>query len=417
MSEQPVAVDFDHHSPEHALDPAASFERLRAQCPVAHSDRYGGYWIATSYQGVFDITRDPVTFETSPEDGMSPISVPPTPRPIPLVPVEIPAPDFMGYRRVLNPYMSPKAVRDMQEGISYYADFFVDRIIERGEIDLLSDLAFPTPATITFDWMGLPLENWKTYATTLHDALHTPADSPRWPAVSEAMRLLLSTIGAELEARRGEPRGDMLSVIANDPLPNGQPISREHAVGMAGLVITGGLSTTALLLSHTLIHLEGHTDVHARLLTDDRYLHTATEEFLRFASPITSEARRVGQDTTIEGTQLTRGEQVLISFIAANRDPAVFENPNEIDLERWPNRHIAFGAGPHRCIGSNLGRAMYKTLLRTILRRMPDYRVTNAVPGHNRGTDNSFERVDIAFTPGRRITTDHTPTRQFAITD
>ena len=406
MSAQPPVVDFDHNAPEHAVDPISDFDGLRRTCPVAFSERYGGFWIATTYDDVARIARDPATFSTARHaDGSTGLTIPAIPSQVVNPPLEIDPPGFEPYRALLAPLLAPKAVEAMQPMIEYHTDWFLDQVIERGSLDAIADFAHPVPSTITIDWIGLPAEDWRRFAEPTYHVQHSAQGSPEQLEAFEGLRWVEQTVQAALADRRERPRDDVLSLIAGAEI-DGRPIAEDLAAGMTQLLLAGGVNTTTALTGHALVYLDRNRDVHRRLLEDDRFLYTATEELLRYATPVLSIARTVARDTELGGYDLHAGDKILFSWAAANRDDGVFDRPHEVDLCRWPNRHTSFGLGPHRCIGSNLARAMFKTMIRRFLGRLPDFRVEAAVPAASRGIDNSWTRLDVSFTPGPRVLPD-----------
>jgi cytochrome P450 len=174
---------------------------------------------------------------------------------------------------------------------------------------------------------------------------------------------------------------------------------------MIELLISGGVGTTASLVSQTLVHLARHPGQRQRLIDEPDLMPRAVEEFLRAFSPTQALARTVTRDVEFRGCPMRKGDRALLAWSSANRDPAQFDCPDEVDLDRWPNRHTAFGMGVHRCAGAHLGRAIARELLGQILRRMPDYRIdesgleTYAHQGVNAG----YQRIPATFTPGPRL--------------
>ena len=147
-----------------ASDPAGSFKRLNEKCPVVYSERHGGFWIATGHREVTRIARDPVTFSTRPRPGLSGVSIPPFDNPVDSVPLEMDPPEFVPYRRLLLPLLSPRATEAMRPMIQYYADYLLDGVIEGGEMELIGEFANPAPSMVTLDWLGLPVGDWRRYA-------------------------------------------------------------------------------------------------------------------------------------------------------------------------------------------------------------------------------------------------------------
>ena len=175
-----------------------------------------------------------------------------------------------------------------------------------------------------------------------------------------------------IAARRANPTDDIISYLVHQEV-DGREIDDFEAFAMLELLLAGGVGTTASLVSQSLVWLARNTDVRQRLIDDPSLLDHAVEEFLRYFSPTQALARTVAKDTEFHGCPMKKGDRALLAWSSANRDEKLFENPDEIDIERWPNRHTAFGIGIHRCAGSHLGRYMSKTLISQVLERMPDY--------------------------------------------
>jgi len=159
------------------------------------------------------------------------------------------------------------------------------------------------------------------------------------------------------------------------------------------------------LVGQTLVHLGRDTDLRARLADDRDLLPRAVEEFLRVFSPAQALARTVTQPTEVAGCPLEAGDRVLLAWSSANRDVEQFTDPDEVDVERWPNRHLSFGAGVHRCAGAHLARLMSVTMLREILERMPDYRLQEEglAPYATNGVNAGWRAIPVTFTPGFRL--------------
>jgi cytochrome P450 len=204
--------------------------------------------------------------------------------------------------------------------------------------------------------------------------------------------------------RRARPRADLIShLLAQDV--DGAPITDDAAYSVIELLISGGVGTTASLVSQTLVHLGRHPEQRRRLIDEPELMPRAVEEFLRAFSPTQALARTVTRDVEFRGCPMRKGDRALLAWSSANRDPAQFDHADEVDLDRWPNRHTAFGMGVHRCAGAHLGRAIARELLGQILRRMPDYVIdesgleTYAHQGVNAG----YQRIPATFTPGPRL--------------
>lgn len=402
--DRPV-VEFDHNSAAHSADPVAAYGRLRAEAPVAWTDAHGGFWVLSDYDAVFAAARDDELFSSarSPHGGEGLANVIPK-APVRLhIPVELDDPEHRSYRRILNPVTSPAAVAELEPMIRRWTTWFIDQVIEDGACDLASVIG--VPAVVTLDWLGLDAGDWRRYSKALHSVLADRAGSPAHThAVEVDIPWMERQITEAIAGRRARPRGDLISHLLAQEV-DGAPITDDAAYSMIELLISGGVGTTASLVSQTLVHLARHPDQRQRLIDERELMPRAVEEFLRAFSPTQALARTVTRDVEFRGCPLRAGDRALLAWSSANRDPAQFEHPDEVDLDRWPNRHTAFGMGVHRCAGAHLGRAIARELLGQILARMPDFVIdesgleTYAHQGVNAG----YQRIPASFTPGPRL--------------
>jgi cytochrome P450 len=400
---EPV-VAFDHTSQEHSADPVGSYRALRGKCSIAWTEAHGGYWVMSSYDGVFEAARDDDIFSSARNsyggEGLT-VVIPKTPM-HQHIPIEIDPPEFRKYRKLINPITSPSAVERMQGLISTYTTWFIDEVIESGACDLAQVIG--VPSIVTVDWLGLPVADWHRYARLHHAVLaavpggaeYVQATSVDMPFCSQQMRDVIA-------ARLAEPREDVISYLIHQEVDD-RPISEDEVFSMVELLLAGGVGTTASLVSQALVWLYQHQDVRADLIENPGKLPNAIEEFLRYFSPTQALARTVAHDTEFHGCALYRGDRVLLAWASANRDAAQFSDPDTLDVARWPNRHTAFGVGIHRCAGSHLGRAMATELLGQILERIPDYRVQldRLQPYPHQGTNTGWRSIPATFTPGLR---------------
>jgi cytochrome P450 len=397
-------VHFDHNSQEHSTDPVASYRKLREAHPVAWSEAHGGYWVLSSYDAVFEAARDDDVFSSARNsyggEGLT-VVIPKTPMHL-HIPIEFDPPEFRKYRKVVNPIAAPAAVDRMAPMIKKYATWFIDQVIEAGECDLAQVIG--VPSIVTVDWLGLPVKDWKRYSFAHHAVLaavpgteeYERATKVELPALSEQMREVIA-------ARRAEPTGDLISYLVQQEV-DGQTLTDEEVFSMIELILAGGVGTTASLVSQALVWLYQHQDVRQHLIEHPEKLERAIEEFLRYFSPTQALARTVAQEAEFQGVDMHVGDRVLLAWGSANRDSDAFDNADELDIERWPNRHTAFGVGIHRCLGSHLGRALAHELLSQILERMPDYVVDldNVKPYPHQGTNTGWQSIPATFTPGPR---------------
>lgn len=364
-----ATTDFDHHSPELADDPYPAYAKLRAECPVAHSEAWGGFWAVANYRDVVRVALDDDTFCS----GQG-VALPAIGQARPLLPIESDAPAFTRYRRLLNPLFSPAAIRRFEPQIREIVTDLIDSFIERGHVDFVTELAQPLPARITLRMLGLDEGAWTDFLHRIHVGVHDAAhDLDR--SVEELMGVYIA-LGAALEERheRGVPGDDVISHLAYAE-PEGGKLTEEEVLDICMLIMFGGLDTTASAIGHALYYLGRNPDRREWLRQNPDQIPVAIEEFLRFESPVQGLRRTVTCETELNNQRLCPGEKVWVLWASANRDPSEFDHPDEMDLERSPNRHVAFGVGKHRCLGSNLARAMMRISLEEVLERVPDYSI------------------------------------------
>jgi cytochrome P450 len=397
-------VHFDHNSQEHSADPIGSYRQLREACPVAWSEAHGGYWILSSYDTVFEAARDDEVFSSARNgyggEGLT-VVIPKTPMHM-HIPIELDPPEFRKYRKVVNPIASPAAVERLVPMIKKYTTWFIDQVIESGECDLTRVIG--VPSIVTVDWLGLPVKDWARYSFAHHAVLAAVPGSEEYeratkvelPALSQQMREVIA-------ARRADPQDDLISYLVQQEVDD-RPLEDEEVFSMIELILAGGVGTTASMVSQALVWLYQHPEIRQDLIDHPEKLERAIEEFLRYFSPTQALARTVAKDADFHGTKMHVGDRVLLAWGSANRDASQFDEPDALDIERWPNRHTAFGVGIHRCLGSHLGRAMAHELLSQILERMPDYVVDldRVKPYSHQGTNTGWQSVPATFTPGPR---------------
>lgn len=402
---------FDRHTPEYRVRFEAITHEMQGSCPVAWSDTHGGHWVAAGNQAVFELARS-AEYLSSDHDvnnerrGYKGVTIPP-PENMKIQGgfLEMDPPEQRHYRQLLNPYLSPAAVNRWTPVVAELVRACLDEKIETGHLDFVDDLANIVPAVLTLAMMGIPLANWSIYCEPVHAAVYTKPDSPEMPAVRARQLEMYQDMVGQLRQIRENPRPGLIDALARATI-NGQPPDVMQLVGTMGLLIGGGFDTTTALTAHSLEWLSEHPDQRARLSKERAtLLDPATEEFLRFFTPAVGAGRTIAADCALAGTDFQEGERLWLSWAMANRDPSVFPDPDEIELDRKGNRHYSFGLGIHRCIGSNVARMVFKQMLTAVLDRMPDYRCDPAGAVHYEtiGIINGMRHLPADFTPGERL--------------
>lgn len=408
-SDGPAEIEFDHHSPAYGAQWVDIYRDLRSRCPVARTDAHGGFFVVSRYDDVAAVARDDTTFSSlnDPASGRGGVTIPPARSQH--VPIEMDPPEFLQYRRLLNPLFSPAASVRWRPSIERWAAVCVDEAIEKGAIDLVDDLAAAVPALFTCEFLGLPVEDWRRYAEPLHRIIYTPPGDGHTALLAD-LGWIHDSVQELIARRRVEPADDVITHLTQAEV-GGQPLTDEVIGKICDLIMAGGFDTTTASAAAALHHLHRHRDDRQRLIDEPELLPSAVEEFLRFFSPTQALARTVAVPTEVAGVELVPGDRVLLAWASANHDETAFERPDEIVLDREPNRHLAFGVGAHRCLGSHVARAEITAMLRAVLTRIPDYEIDDAAAERYTtiGIVNGWITMPATFTPGQRRSPDHLP--------
>lgn len=403
-----VVVDFDHHSDEFNLNQQKISGELRRRCPVAWNENYGGFWFVTSYDAVTQTARDGKTFahkyEPNAPDGVDYQGEMGIPRPEgqPALGIgEVDGPYHQALRHALAPFFSPGAVQKMRPLMEQWAHWFLDQRIGDGQMDLVLDYASPVPAILTMKLMGLPYDNWQLYANLFHSVMAAPQDSEEYAKAIAEVPAMMQGVMAFAATRRAEPRDDLTSFLIQFEF-DGKRLHDAQLLDILWNLIAGGVDTTTSQTALTLRHLGTHPDLRQQLIERPELYRTAVDEFLRYFSINRQLSRTVTRDVVLGGQPLRRNDRAIISWLAANHDEREFEQPDRIILDRSPNRHVAFGLGPHRCIGSHLARVMFEVMVRAVLERIPDYQVDLAGVDEYLGNPSltGLGKLPVTFTAG-----------------
>ncbi|QMU69779.1 cytochrome P450 [Streptacidiphilus sp. P02-A3a] len=396
------------------VDDGYSYVHRRGE-RVTHLDYAGGMWLIAGFEEVGEalMADEALSSVHDLPNGSTPytgVMMPPTP--IRAVPIELDPPVYKAFRAMLSSRFSPVAVRRLRPRVAQFADWCLDRHIETGAMDLFNDYIKLVPAMVTLDFIGLPVRHARIVADAVHRRGVDRFDlNPAWS-------LLFEDIYQALKERRRAPTDDLVSHLVEARV-DGRPLTDAEIFEICFTVVIGGMSTTAKLGLGSLSYLGVHHDDRRRLIEDPSLVAGAVEEFLRYYSPVAFLARTATRDMCVAGQRIAEGDRVGLGFAAANRDDRAFECPNEVRIDRSPNRHLAFGQGVHFCIGSGLGRTEGAVMIERVLERIPDYRLSgdyqalddlNAeipVKARRTGWGKRLERgLHVKFEPGEKVGAD-----------
>jgi cytochrome P450 len=373
------ATDFDHTDPAWADDPYPIWKHLREQCPVAHSDRYGGTWLPVTHELVSEVAYDTENF-TSRSVVVSEIRPGPDdlPAPIGLAPPITSDPPFHPIaRRMLLPAFGPKRIAALEPFTRELCRALLDTTAGRGEMDAAVEYAQHIPVRVIVRMLGFPQEDADIFRHFIRQVLEDVDQSPEERQALVDRRELDDYMDSQIEDHRARPRDDLTSFLLEAEI-DGNRLQPEHIRGTMTLLMIAGIDTTWSAIGASLWHLAHHPADRRRLAADStgELMTTAVEELLRAYAPVTM-ARLVARDCDFHGHEMKEGDWLLLPFPSANRDPAAFTDPDAVRLDRDHNRHAAFGLGIHRCLGSNLARMELRVALEEWISRYPDFELAD----------------------------------------
>ena len=378
-----------------------AYRWMRANQPVFR-DR-NGLAGATTYQAVIDAERNPELFSNT--GGIRPDT--------PGMPymIDMDDPAHLLRRKLVNSGFTRKRVTEKEPSIGRLCDALIDAVCERGECDFVRDIAAPLPMALIGDMLGVLPED-RGMLLKWSDDLVTGLSSHIDPAGMEAQAVMNAfaaytefTMGI-IAKRRAEPTDDLFSILVNAEV-EGQRMSDDEIVMETLLILIGGDETTRHTLSGGTEQLVRHRDQWDALVADRSLLPGAIEEMLRWTSPVKNMCRMLTADTEFHGTSLRAGEKIMLLFESANFDESVFENPDQFDIRRDPNSHVAFGFGTHFCLGNQLARLELRLMTDRVLDRLPDLRLAaddGVLPLRPANFVSGLESMPMVFTPSSPLT-------------
>jgi cytochrome P450 len=380
--------DFDHHEPGFVSDPLPVYRELHARCPVLRAERYGGFWFLSGYDDVRNAARDWKAFTSSvPNVTAIPSS---HPREDPDVPTEFDPPLHTRYRQLVAPAFSRSRVDAMRPKIRVIASQLLEEVIAARRGDLVSAFATPFSVGTLALFLDLPDEDrslWVGWVRRMFDA-SDPAGR------DEATVEFYAYVDSLVASRSPDPNGDFISTLLASEL-DGERLSASDVARFFRSVLMAGHETTAAAMSFALRWLAEHPEERRRLSRDPASIPAAVEEFLRLSSSVVLSGRNAVRDIELHGTRIPAADVVALGWAAANVDPAAFAEPTRCVLDRSPNRHLAFGFGPHVCLGARVARLELTVMLEEFSRRVTDLSVAGEIQFNSTGTVRSLASLPV----------------------
>lgn len=378
---QPPRVDlFD---PSFKADPYPTYAKLRSSAPVyrAALPDGRGVWLITRYDDVLAVLKDQ-RFVKDWRGALTPeqlAQVPPIPevmKPLSQNMLDTDPPDHERLRALVSKAFTPRLIERLRPRVQAISDGLLDAVQDRGEMDLINDYAFPLPITVIAELLGVPAEDRNNFREWSDAAVSGNASQEYMEQILiPHMQAFTDYLRALFEEKRSNPKDDLVSALVRAE-EAGDRLSEDELLGMVFLLLVAGHETTVNLIGNGVLALLQHPDQLRKLKEDPSLIKPAVEELLRYDGPVeTSTERFAREDVEIGGQVIPRGEMVLVVLAAADHDPERFPDPDELDITRTDNRHLAFGKGIHHCLGAPLARMEGEIAISTLLRRMPNLRL------------------------------------------
>jgi len=359
-------------------NPYPIYRQLREEAPVYWSDSWG-CWILTRYQDVVATLQDHKRFTslgrlTATFDLTDDLRE----RVAPLIRhysqglINVDPPDHTRMRNLLNMAFAPRTMRQLEDYVSDIVERLLDDVQDKGAMDIIWDFSYLLPVTVIAHLMGVPQEDhpkFKEWSSRIIEFMTTPKPSPEVLLRSQDNLLALQQFFRDVaRERKAEPRDDVITALVTVE-QEGERLTEEEMVSTCVTLLIGGHETTTYLVASGMLALLKHPEQMAMLKADPDLITSAVEEMLRWEGPFQRNRRLAVEDVVLNDQQIRKGDLVMQMQGAANRDPAVFDHPEDFDIKRQPNRHVAFGYGPHFCLGAALARMEAPAAINALLRR------------------------------------------------
>ena len=387
--------------------PYHAFKLLRAEAPVFwHPELRGaGFWVISRYEDVVAVSKDPATFSSARggtnifELSDEEIAV------VRTMMLNMDPPGHTKYRRLVNQGFTPRMVARLEPHVRDICRRVVDAVAAKGSCDFVVEVAAELPLQVIVELLGVPLADCHRVFDWSNRLIGF--DDPEFQTSMEDGKIAASELWAYANQlaleRRQRPREDLVSVLMQAEV-DGERLSEMEFDSFFLLLSVAGNETTRNLIAGGMLALIEHPAERARLVADPALLPRAVEEMLRWVSPVIHFRRTATRDTELRGQTIRAGQKVVLFYPSANRDEAVFPEPERFDVSRTPNEHLAFGIGEHFCLGASLARLEIRVMFEELLGRLPDMELAGPVRRLRSNFINGIKRMPVRFTPERRPT-------------
>jgi cytochrome P450 family 142 subfamily A polypeptide 1 len=379
----------------YAGQPFADYAWMRDHAP-AYWDARNEVWALTRYDDVLAVEKDAATFSSHR-----------APRPhgdhLPMM-ISFDDPEHARRRKLVSKGFTPRRVRDHEATIRRICTTIVDRVAPKGECDFVWDIAAPLPLLLIADMLGFPPDAYDDLLRWSDDLIRATNADPPHEIAEAGLNAMLEfrefQLGVIADRRSKPPQDDLVSILCHAEI-DGERLDDESIINESLLILIGGDETSRHVMTDGMLALLDHPGEMAILRDEPATLENGVEELLRWVSPIKNMSRTVTRDVQLHDETLREGQQVILMYPAANRDPRKFDEPERFDVRRYPNPHLAFGFGPHFCLGASLARLELQVMFSELLSRLPDLHLAgDPMPRRPSNFISGPEAMPVAFTPG-----------------
>jgi cytochrome P450 len=391
MSERQPVYDFDYvREPSLAVDVHATYWRVKELAPeVFWTPRNGGHWVVNSAETAIDVLRHPDRFSSKF------LSIPPNPNQPKMIPESLDPPEHRAYRQLLRPFFESKAIEPLRPRIVEWAERLVEDVAAKGECEFVEALGSRFPVSVFMELFGFQLDQFDFFRATVVEYFQVQIDEQRRLELSMQ---IIGTLAQLIEARRAEPREDLISTLVHIDF-EGRKLNQDELISIGFLMFLAGLDTVVNALAFGMRHLAGDEVLRARMIADHDAIPAIVEELMRRYTFV-STPRYITQDTEVGGVKFSAGESVLVPLHMVGWDEKLTECPADVRIDRPHCRHAAFGSGIHTCLGIHLARLEMVTFYRVWAQKIGHFRVADQSPLHYRGGSvQALEALHLAWDP------------------